>query len=54
VLVILIRSTIIALLAALCWVPIVAAFVIWGFWGGVIFSTAWLIAGLAALYWRVR
>jgi hypothetical protein len=54
VLVILVRSVVVALLAALCWVPIVAAFAVWGIWGGVIFSTAWLAACLIALYWRVR
>ncbi|MGE0541966.1 MAG: hypothetical protein AB7R89_17480 [Dehalococcoidia bacterium] len=53
-LVILVRSVVVALLAALCWVPIVVAFVVWGFQGGLIFSAAWLAVGLIALYWRVR
>ena len=50
----LVRSVVVLLLATLCWLPIVAAFVIWGVWGGVIFSMAWLFAGLGALFWRVH
>lgn len=53
-LVIFVRSAIIALLAALCWVPIVAAFVVWGVWAGIAVSTVWLAAGLIALYWRAH
>jgi hypothetical protein len=53
-LVVVLRTVVVILLAALCWAVIIAAFMTWGFWGGIAVSGGWLGAGLTALFWRGR